>query len=121
MAVPTGYAIAADQAVIQAAAASSTGFTFSGAQIRATYHYSVTSDGGGTAVTGSGVVAAANQDVTGIDVSTLPDGTLTYNVWLTDAAGQGSQATATAKLDRSATSVAAAADSVFGQQSWLNP
>jgi uncharacterized repeat protein (TIGR01451 family) len=121
MAVPTGYAIAADQAVIQAAAASSTGFTFSGAQIGATYHYSVTSDGGGTAVTGSGVVAAANQDVTGIDVSTLPDGTLTYNVWLTDAAGQGSQATATAKLDRSATSVAAAADSVFGQQSWLNP
>ena len=119
--VPTGYAITANQPLIQAAGASSTGFTFSGAELGATYRYSVTSDGGGTAVTGSGIVTAANQDVTGIDVSPLPDGTLTYQVTLTDATGQGSAATATAKLDRSATSVAAAADTVFGQQSWLHP
>ncbi len=117
----TGYAITADKPLIQAADASSTGFTFSGAEIGATYRYSITSDGGGAAVTGSGIVSAANQDVTGIDVSTLPDGTLTYRVILTDAKGAGNEATANARLDRSALPSAAAADSVFGQQSWLQP
>ena len=72
-------------------------------------------------MTGSGIVSAANQDVTGIDVSTLPDGTLTYRVILTDAKGAGNEATANARLDRSALPSAAAADSVFGQQSWLQP
>ena len=48
-----------------------------------------------------------------------------HSVTLTDAKGAGSDATATAKLDRSAmpsaTPATAAADAVFGQQSWLNP
>ena len=119
--VPTGYAITANQSLIQAADASSAGFTFSGAQIGATYDYSVTSDAGGAAVTGSGVISSANQAVSGIDVSALPDGTLTYTATLTDATGVGSAATATAKLDRSATAATAAVDSVFAQQSWLHP
>ena len=118
---PSGYAITADKPLIQAADASSAGFAFSGAEVGATYRYSVTSDGGGAAVTGSGVVSAANQDVTGIDVSALPDGTLTYRATLTDVSGQGRAATATAKLDRSAMPSVAAVDSVFGQQSWLQP
>ncbi|HVC95513.1 MAG TPA: SdrD B-like domain-containing protein, partial [Pirellulales bacterium] len=123
--VPTGYAITANQPLIQAAGASSTGFTFSGAEIGATYRYSITSDGGGAAVTGSGVISAANQAVTGIDVSALPDGTLTFSATLTDATGEGGAVTTTATLDRSAMPTAmpatAAVDSVFGQQSWLQP
>ena len=51
-------------------------------------------------MTGSGSVTSATQDITGINVSTLSDGTLTYSVTLTDAAGnKGTAATATATLD----------------------
>ncbi len=39
-------------------------------------------------MTGSGTIASATEQVTGIDVSSLLDGTLTYNsVTLTDTAG----------------------------------
>ena len=54
-------------------------------------------------MTGSGTISSATQDVTGINVSSLPDGTLTYSVTLTDAAGKvGSATTATATLDTTA-------------------
>ena len=54
-------------------------------------------------VTGSGTISSATQQVTGINVSSLPDGTLTYSVTLTDAAGNsGAPATATATLDQTA-------------------
>ena len=77
-----------------------------------TYSYTVTSSGGSGSVTGSGTVLSSTQQVTGIDVSSLPDGTLTYSVTLTDAAGNvGSAATATATLDKTApTGYAIAAD-----------
>ena len=38
-------------------------------------------------MTGSGTVTSATQHVTGIDVSSLGDGTLTFSVTLTNAAG----------------------------------
>ena len=54
-------------------------------------------------MTGSGTISSADQQVTGINVSSLPDGTLTYSVTLTDAAGNvGGAATATATLDQTA-------------------
>ena len=59
----------------------------------------MTSDGGAAAVTGSGTIASATEQVTGIDVSSLLDGTLTFSATLTDAAGNtGSAATASATL-----------------------
>ena len=52
-------------------------------------------------MTGSGSVTSATQDITGINVSSLPDGTLTYSVTLTDVAGNtGAAATATASSTR---------------------
>ena len=70
-----------------------------------TFAYTITSSGGGTAVTGSGSVTSATQDVTAISVSSLPDGTLTFSVTLTDPAGNtGAAATATATLDQTAPS-----------------
>ncbi len=102
---PSGYQITADHSLIGASTATATGFTFSGAEVGDTYNYTVTSSGNGAAtwVTGSDTVTAADQDVTGIDVSTLPDGTLTYTVTLTDAAGNvGIGAVATASLDQTA-------------------
>ena len=51
-------------------------------------------------MTGSGSVTSATQDITGINVSSLSNGTLTFSVTLTDAAGNtGAAATATATLD----------------------
>ena len=105
--VPTGYSITADHSSIGAAGATTSSFTFAGAEQGTTYHYTVTSSGGGTPVTGSGTVAVATQQVADIDVSALPDGTLTYSVTLTDAAGNvGTAATATATLDQTAPTVA---------------
>ena len=46
------------------------------------YNYTITSDGGSGTVTGSDKITAADQHITGINVSTLPDGTLTVSVTL---------------------------------------
>ncbi len=96
-AAPSGYQIAASPTTINGTSA---GFTFSGATTGLVYNYSVSSSGGGTAVSGSGTVTSATQQVAGIDVSTLPNGTLTFSVTLTfDADDTGAAATATAILD----------------------
>src|SRR5690606_26541959 len=58
------------------------------------YHYSISSSAGGTAVTGTGVISSANQQISGIDVSGLPVGTLTLSFYLTDESNnQGSPVT----------------------------
>ena len=97
---PTGYSIVVDQSQINSLNAAATSFTFTDAEEFTTYNYTVTSDGGSGSVTGSGPVLSSTQRVTGINVLSLPNGTLTYSVTLTDAAGNvGSTATATATLD----------------------
>ncbi len=54
-------------------------------------------------MTGTGTISSATQQITGIDVSSLTDGTLTYSVTLTDTSGNASAAaTATATLDKTA-------------------
>jgi len=101
--LPSGYSIMAQDAVITTDTLHATSFTFSGAQVGATYHYTISSTGGGTPVTNSGAVASASQSVTGIDLSGLLDGALTYSVTLTDIHGNtGVAATAGATLDRNA-------------------
>jgi hypothetical protein len=100
---PTGYSITAIDSSINAAKAASTGFTFAGAEIGATFSYTITSSGGSVSVTGNGTISSATQAVTGINVTSLPNGTLTYSVVLTDPAGNaGTATTATAALDKSA-------------------
>jgi hypothetical protein len=96
---PAGYSITADDSLIGASEAAATSFTFADAEIGATYSYTITSDAGGAEVTGGGTIASATEQVSGIDVSSLPDGTLTFSVTLTDTAGNaGSPATASATL-----------------------
>ncbi len=100
---PSGYSIIAKDAEINATKATATGFTFAGAEIGATYTYSITSSASTTAapLTGSGTITSATQVIGNIDVSSLLDGTLTYDVYLTDEAGNvGNHVTATAVLDR---------------------
>jgi hypothetical protein len=107
-----------DQSVINATNAAATSFTFTGAEVGASYTYIVTSSGGQGSVTDTGTITSATQQVTGIKVSALSDGTLTYSVTLTDAAGNvGSAATATATLQQ----VQAAVDAAMSQSNdWLS-
>ena len=102
---PSGYSITADPSTYNAATSSAAGFTFANAEVGDTYSYTISSTGGPAAVTASGTVTSATQDVTGINVSSLPDGTLTFSVTLTNAAGNtGTAATATATFDQTAPS-----------------
>jgi hypothetical protein len=65
------------------------------APIGATYNYTISSDGGAGTVTGTGTIASAPQTISGIDVSTLADGTLTVSLTITDGSGTGEARTAT--------------------------
>uniref|UniRef100_UPI0021CAAF4D putative Ig domain-containing protein n=1 Tax=Parapedobacter soli TaxID=416955 RepID=UPI0021CAAF4D len=82
---PSGYSVSIDQTTITLANHTAMSFTFSGAEVGATFDYVVTSSGGGAPVTGTGTITAAGQQVTGIDVSGLANGTLALSVTLTDA------------------------------------
>lgn len=96
---PSGYSVPIDT-VINNSNKTNFSFTFSGAELGATYNYSIDSDGGGTTVSGSGTISTATDNISGIDVSGLNDGTLTLTVYLTDPAGnQGGDATDTKTKD----------------------
>jgi hypothetical protein len=83
---PSGYAVAFTTSPINAGNQTAAVFQITGAEVGATYNYSISSSGGGTPVTGSGTIATTTQNVTGINVSGLGDGTLTVSLTLTDAA-----------------------------------
>ncbi|GGW77136.1 hypothetical protein GCM10008086_00550 [Salegentibacter mishustinae] len=83
---PTGYSVSIDQSEIDENNQTGVSFTFVGAEVGSTYNYTFSSDNGGTNVTGSGTITAATDQVTGIDLSGLEDGTITLSVTLTDAA-----------------------------------
>jgi hypothetical protein len=72
-----------------------TAFDIVNAPIGATFNYTITSDGGGGSVTGSGSIAASPQSVTGVNVSSLPAGLLTLSVTVTNGTGTGNAKTDT--------------------------
>ena len=101
--LPSGYKIAADQAVLNPSLATQAGFIFTGATVGDAYNFTVTSNGTGgsvSSVTGSGPIGSAGQNVTPINVSGLAEGTLTYRVTLTSPDGNvGAAVTATATYE----------------------
>lgn len=100
---PGGYGVAFDDILINGARAANVAFTIVGAEVGATYTYSIDSTGGGAAVQGSGVIAGATEHVTGVDLRGLADGTLTMAFTLSDAAGNpGAAVHANAVLDKTA-------------------
>jgi methionine-rich copper-binding protein CopC len=104
-AAPSGHSVSFDDATISGTEASSTSFTFAGAEVGADYSYTISSSGGGTPIAGAGTIASAGDQIGGINISGLSDGTLTLSVTLKDAAGNAASAvTATATLDASAPS-----------------
>ncbi|GAA5040662.1 hypothetical protein GCM10011506_41460 [Marivirga lumbricoides] len=84
---PEEYSVNIDQTSITEANQSSVSFTFANAEVGATYNYSFTSSGGGTEVSGTCTITTATDQITGIDLSGLQDGTVTLSVTLTDNAG----------------------------------
>ncbi|HZH54297.1 MAG TPA: BspA family leucine-rich repeat surface protein, partial [Sphingobacteriaceae bacterium] len=93
---PSGYSASIDQSPIRPFNTHAVSFTFANAEVGATYEYSISSTGGGGTVTGSGTVLSPSQQVTGIDLSGLGNGTVTLSTKLIDPSGnQGSTVTAT--------------------------
>ncbi|EJK2117075.1 hypothetical protein NK428_004049, partial [Vibrio navarrensis] len=75
----------------------------SNAEEGASYSYTISSNNGGSSVTGTGTVTGASETVSGIDLSNLNDGTLTLSVIVTDNAGNSASAvTASSTLDTAA-------------------
>ncbi|WP_268036956.1 Ig-like domain-containing protein, partial [Algoriphagus sp. PAP.12] len=81
---PTGYGVVINQDPIIPSNASNVSFTFSGAEIGASYNYLFTSSAGGSTVSGSGTISSVNQTISTIDLSGMADGTITLSVDLTD-------------------------------------
>ncbi|MGY5798275.1 Ig-like domain-containing protein [Rheinheimera faecalis] len=82
---PSGYSAAIVQDIINAANQAAMSFVFAGAEVGATYNYSVSD--GTNSVTGSGTVSSATQQVGAIDVTALAETTLQLSVALTDVVG----------------------------------
>ncbi|MCB9964850.1 MAG: inverse autotransporter beta domain-containing protein [Rhodospirillales bacterium] len=97
---PSGYAVAFTTDPVDVNNQSAAAFQITSAEVGTTYDYTISSTGGGTNVTGSGTITTATQNVTGIDVSSLGDGTLTLSLTLTDAStNTGAAATDTVVKD----------------------
>ncbi|MEZ2415246.1 gliding motility-associated C-terminal domain-containing protein, partial [Muriicola sp. E247] len=92
----SGYTVLINQDPINGGNETAVSFTFTAAEVGATYNYSFTSSSGGTPVSGSGIVVSAGETISGNDLSGLGDGTITLSVTLTNINGTGAPATDTA-------------------------
>lgn len=90
---PTGYTISIDQSYINNTNKTAASFTFAGAEVGATYNYSIDDSTPGSPVTGTGTIATATDQITGINISSLNDDTITFTVTLTDPAGNAGSGT----------------------------
>ncbi|WP_369435801.1 Ig-like domain-containing protein [Vibrio cidicii] len=89
--IPTGHSISIDQESINKTNEQAMSFTFAAAEVNAMFTYSV-SDGTTTIDGASQTITSETMQVTGIDVTSLQEGTLTVSVVVTDAAGNASDA-----------------------------
>ncbi|WP_034888919.1 HYR domain-containing protein [Gillisia sp. Hel_I_29] len=83
---PKGYTVSIDQADIDDTNETAVSFTFAAAEVGTTYNYTFSSENGGTDVSGTGTISTATDQITGIDLSRLEDGTIMLSVTLTDEA-----------------------------------
>ncbi|KZN59783.1 hypothetical protein N473_02405, partial [Pseudoalteromonas luteoviolacea CPMOR-1] len=98
---PSGHSVALSDTSYNSTETGSASFSFSSAEVGASYTYTLNSSNGGTEVTGNGNITSASQTVNIADISGLNDGTLTLSVTVSDAAGNAATAvTDTASLDK---------------------
>ncbi len=85
---PAGYSVVLASDFIDQAATATLAFTLRDGEAGATYEYDLADDSGaGAAVTGSGLVTASPQEVAGVSLAGLRQGTLTLRLRLVDPAG----------------------------------
>src|SRR5210317_764751 len=65
---PSGYTVAIDQDPINSGNETAISFTFTGAEVGATYNYSFTSNGGVGTVAATGTVASVGQTISPINL-----------------------------------------------------
>ncbi|MGO2127430.1 MAG: Ig-like domain-containing protein, partial [Pseudoalteromonas prydzensis] len=87
---PTGHAVSVDQSLINADNESTMSVSFTGLEGSGSLSYQVSD--GSNAVTGNATISAVTQQITGIDVTTLAEGVLTFSAIVTDTAGNASAA-----------------------------
>ncbi|MDN3388538.1 Ig-like domain-containing protein, partial [Pseudoalteromonas sp. APC 4017] len=87
---PTGHAASVDQSVINASNESAMSASLSGLEGAGTLSYQVSD--GSNSVSGTATISAATLQITGINVTSLAEGTLTFSAIATDTAGNASSA-----------------------------
>lgn len=99
---PSGYTVSINQGdYINSTNVNAVGFTFAGAEVNTTYNYTF-SDASAQVkeVKSNGTITTATDNITGINLSSLIDGTINLSVTLTDRAGNvGTAATDAATKD----------------------
>lgn len=83
---PSGYSVVFDEDPVLAAA---TSFTVQNVTVGWNYSFAITSSGGGSPVTGNGTISTSPNETIPVNVGTLPNGTLTINLTMTNAGGAG--------------------------------
>lgn len=86
-AVPSGYTASFIDKTVTNANKTNFGFTLNYNKPNKTLHYSIASSGGGTPITGTATTTGSSQNITGLNVTSLPDGKLTLSAYLTDSIG----------------------------------
>ena len=104
---PIGYTVAFNTDQINVKTIVTTALQIAGAEAGTTLYYTITSNNGGTAVTGNMPVTTTAFDISALDLTGLADGTLTVTVYAQDAAGnRGAEVTSqTMKVMRNIISV----------------
>ncbi|TMN63494.1 hypothetical protein CWB85_21685, partial [Pseudoalteromonas sp. S1727] len=87
---PTGHAVSVDQSVINTSNESAISATLTGLEGSGTLSYQVSD--GSSSVSGTATITAATQQITGVNVTSLAEGGLTFSALVTDAAGNVSPA-----------------------------
>ncbi len=84
---PQGYNLSSSVTGVGSFNETSFSFDLSDAELNGTFSYTISSSGGGSSLTAQGSITGVNQSFGPIDVSSLPDGTLTVEMVLSDALG----------------------------------
>ena len=94
---PTGYTASLNADTITNVNKTALSFDLTYNKAGRTYNYAITSSGGAGSVIGNGTTTGSTQTISGINVTSLPDGKLTLSVTITDSFGAtGSAVTDTA-------------------------
>lgn len=86
-AVPSGYTAVLSDDTVTNVNKTALSFVLTSPKLNRTYNYTITSSGGGVPLTGTGTQTTSPQTISGVNVTSLPDGILTLSLTLTDSLG----------------------------------